>query len=91
MMILNQNNVKLVNEDTTYRRNPDLTSGIYLTTVKLAQCRHVADNRRENEETKNLTAKKTSIRKVHLKLKISEAFDRCINSMNSIYSSTTNE
>ena len=38
-----------------------------------------------------MTSKKTATRKVHLQLKISEAFDRCINSMNSLISSTTNE
>ena len=47
MMILNQKKAKLENEDTTTRRNPDLTSGIYLTVVKVAQCRQVAENIRE--------------------------------------------
>ena len=37
MMIMNQNKVKMANEDTTTGRNPDSTSGIYLTTVKVAQ------------------------------------------------------
>ena len=55
MMILKQNKVKLENEDTTTRRNPDSTSGIYLTAVKVAQCRHVAENRREKEEGKKVT------------------------------------
>ena len=47
MDILNQNNVKLENDvsDMTKRDNPDLTSGIYLTDVKVSQYRMVADNR----------------------------------------------
>ena len=91
MMILKKRKVKLANEDANTRRNPNSTSGIYLTAVKVAQCRQVAANRREMEEAKNITAKKTSTRKVHLQLKRSEAFDRCINSMNSLSSSTTYE
>ena len=35
MMILKKKNFKLVNEDTTIRRNPDSTSGIYLIGVKV--------------------------------------------------------
>ena len=38
-----------------------------------------------------ITAKKTPTRKIHLQLKISEAFDMCINYMNSLSSSTTYE
>ena len=57
MMILKQKKVKMANEDTTTRRNPDLTSGIYLTAVKVAQCRQGDENRRENEEGKKVTAK----------------------------------
>ena len=53
MVALKQKKVKLVNEDTTTRRNLDLGLGIYLTTVKVEQFRQVADNRREKEETKN--------------------------------------
>ena len=49
MMVLNQKKIKLVNEDTTPRRNPDPTSVIYLTTVKLAQHRQVDENRIEKE------------------------------------------
>ena len=49
------------------------------------------ENRREMEEAKNITENKTAIRKVHLQLKRSEAFDMCINSMNSLSSSTTDE
>ena len=91
MMILKQHKVKLVNKDTTTRRNPDLTSGVYLTAVKVAQYRQVDENRREKEEAKKETAKKTATRKVHLQLKQYEALDRCINSMNSLSSSTTDE
>ena len=43
------------------------------------------------EEANNITAKKTDTRKVHLQLKISEAFDMCINSMNNMSLSTTNK
>ena len=50
----------MANEDTTTRRNPDLTSGIYLTAVKVAQYRQVADNRREKEEEKKVTSKEDS-------------------------------
>ena len=91
MMILNQKKVKLANEDTATRRNPDPNSGIYFTAVKVAQFRHVADNRKEKEEAKKVTAKKTATRKVHIQLNRSEDFYRCINSMNSLSSSTTNE
>ena len=49
MMVTKQNKVKLVNEDTTTRRNPDSNSIIYPTTVKVTQCRKVAENRREKE------------------------------------------
>ena len=43
------------------------------------------------EEAKKITAKKTVIRKVHIQLKRSEYFDRCINSMNIMSLSTTDE
>ena len=65
------------------------TLGIYLTAAKVAQCIQVSANRREMDEAKNITAKKTATRKILLKLKRSEAFDMCINSMNSLSSSTT--
>ena len=47
MMILKKKRIKLENEDANTRGNPDSTSGIYLTAVKVAQCRQVATNRRE--------------------------------------------
>ena len=47
--------------------------------------------RREMDEAKKITAKKTATRKILLQLKRSEAFDMCINSMNSLSLSTTNE
>ena len=43
------------------------------------------------DEAKKITAKKTATRKIHLQLKRLEAFDMCINSMNSMSSSTTDE
>ena len=91
MMILNQNKVKLANEDTPTRRNLDLTSGIYIIAGKVAQYRQLAENRRKKEEAKNVTEKKIATRKVHLQLTISEAFDTCINSTNSLSSSTIDE
>ena len=54
-MILKKKKIKLANEDTTTQRNPESTSGIYLTTVKLTQYRQVAENRIEKEEAKKLT------------------------------------
>ena len=64
---------------------------IYPTAVKVAQCRQVDVNRREKEEAKKVTAKKTTTIKVHLQLKRSEAFYRCMNSIDSLYSSTNYE
>ena len=66
MMIIIRKKVKMENADTTTRRNPDSTSGIYLTAVKVEQCRYVDDNRREKEEAKKATANKTATRKFHL-------------------------
>ena len=57
----------------------------------MAQYRQVYDNNRKKEEAKTVTEKKTATRKDNLQLKVSEAFDMCINSINSISSSTTNE
>ena len=91
MMILQQKKVKLANEDANTRRNPNSTSGIYLTADKMFQCRQVDVNRRAVDEAKKITSKKTSTRKILLQLKRSEDFDMCINSMNSLSSSTTDE
>ena len=88
MMTLKKKKVKLANKDTTTRKNPDSTSVIYLTAIKVAQCIQVATNRREIEEVKKITAKKTATVKVNIHLKRYEAFDKCINSMNSMSSST---
>ena len=77
-MILKKRKVKLTNEDANIRSNPNSTSGIYLNAVKVAQCRQVAENRREKEEAKKVTAQKTATGKVHLQLKISKSFDRFI-------------
>ena len=91
MIIFKQKKVKLENKYTTTRRNPYSTSGIYLTAVKVEKCRQVADNRREKEEAKKVTVKKTVKKKVRLQLKRYEVFYSCINSMNSLSSSTTDE
>ena len=56
MLILNQKKVILVNDETSMR-NPDSSSGIYLTAAKVAQGGLVADNRREKEETKKGNSK----------------------------------
>ena len=90
-MILQQKKVKLANDDANTRRNPNSTSGIYLTADKVAQCRQVAANRIAVDEAKKIKAKKTATRKIHLQLKISEDFDMCINSMNSLSLYTTYE
>ena len=90
-MILQQKKVKLENEDANNRRNPNSTLGIYLTAARVAQFIHVAANTREMDEAKKITAKKTATRNIHLQLKISEAFDMFINSMNSLSLSNTDE
>ena len=46
---------------------------------------------REKEEAKKVTANNTFTRKVHIQLNQSEAFDRCINSVKSLFSSNTDE
>ena len=84
MMVLKKKELKLTNADANTRSNPDSTLGIYLIAVKVTQCRQVSANRREMEEAKKIIAKKTAKRKVHLQIKISEAFDGFINSMNSL-------
>ena len=91
MMIHKQKKMKLTDEDADTRSNLNSTSGIYLTAAKVAQCRQVAANSREMDEMKKITAKKTAKRNIILQLKRSEAFDMCINSMNSLSSSTINE
>ena len=68
MMVLKQKEENLVNEDTTTRRNPYLNSVIYLTAVKVAQCRQLADNKREKEEAKKTTSNKIATIRVHLQL-----------------------
>ena len=90
-MILKKRKVKLANEDASTRRNPNSTSGIYLTALKVSQYRQVAANRIEKEEAKKITANKTATRKIHLQLKRSEAVDMCINFIKSLSLSTTNE
>ena len=49
MAVINKKKVVLVNDETSMR-NPDSSSGIYLTTDKVTQFRLVAGNRREKEE-----------------------------------------
>ena len=46
MMILKKKKVKPANEDANTRRNSTSNLGIYLTAVKVVQCRKVAENRR---------------------------------------------
>ena len=72
-------------------RNPDSSTVIYLTAAKVAQCRLVAGNRREKEEAKKETAKKTFTQKLNLQQKRCEAFHKFQDSMNSLPSSTTEE
>ena len=84
MMIHHQKKVKLGDEDSNTKINHNSTSGIYLTADKVAQCREVAANRREMDEAKKITAKKTATRKILLQLKRSKDFDMCINSTNSL-------
>ena len=91
MMIHQKKKLKLADKDANTRINLNSTSGIYLTAAKVAQCRQVAVNRREMDEAKNITAKKTATRKVLLQLKRYEAFDMCINSMKILSLSTTDE
>ena len=68
MTILHQNKSRLVNDETS-RRNPDSSSGIYLTAAKVDKFILVAENRREKEETKKEKAKKTATREFHLQQK----------------------
>ena len=88
MAVQKQKKARLVNDETSLR-NPDSISGIYLTATKVAQCRLVAENRREKEEAKKETEKKTFTRKLHLQQKRYEDFQKCQDSMNSLSSSTT--
>ena len=57
MMILQQNKGRLKN-DATSRRNPDLSSGIYLNATNVEQCRLVDENRRERKEERVETENK---------------------------------
>ena len=59
MKILNQKETRLVNDETSMR-NPDSRTRIYLTAAKVVNFRLVADNRREKEEAKKETVKKTA-------------------------------
>ena len=72
MMIHHQKKVKLANKDANTRINPNSTSGIYLTSDKVAQCRQVAENRIEMDEAKKITAKKTATRKILQKYVLEE-------------------
>ena len=80
----------MVNDETS-TRSPGSSSGIYLNAAKVVQCRLVAENRKETEEAKNETAKKTSTIKLHLQQKRCEAFQKCQHSMNNLSSSPTKE
>ena len=90
-MVLKKNKVKLVKEDTTTRRKPVSNLVIYLTAVKAAQFIQVADNRIERKEAKKETARNAATIKVHIQIKISEAFDGCINSINIMSPYNTNK
>ena len=59
MMILQQKKGSLVNGKKPIR-NPDSSPGIYPAAAKVAQCRLMDENRREKEEAKNKTGKKTA-------------------------------
>ena len=83
MTTLNQKNTRLVNDETS-TRNPDLSTIIYLTAAKLAQCRLLSENRREKEEAKNETSKKTATQKLNLQKKRCEDIQKCQYSINSI-------
>ena len=72
MMINHEKKVKLGDEDANTRINLNSTSGIYLIASKFSQYRQVAADRREMDEAKNITAKKTATRKVLLQMKRSE-------------------
>ena len=88
MEILNQKKARLANydNDISTRKNPNPTSGIYLTAAKLAQCIMVAENRREKEEVKKEIAEKKAICKVCLQQKQSKAFRKCQDCMDNISS-----
>ena len=73
MTTLNQKKVILLNDETSMRK-PYLSTRIYLTASKVAQCRLFYENRREKEETKKETSKKTSTRKLHLQKRCVEIF-----------------
>ena len=83
MAVLNQKKARLVKNETSMR-NPDSSTGIYLAAAKVVQRRLVAENRREKEEAKKETAKKTFIRKFNLQKKRYEAFQECQYSMYSL-------
>ena len=73
MAILNQKQVRLVNDETSMR-NPDSSLGIYLTVAKVVQYILVTENRREKEEAKNETEKNTFTQNLHLQQKQCEDF-----------------
>ena len=54
------------------KKNPDLSSGIYFITAKVAQYIQVDKNSREKEEAKMETAKKIATQKLHLQQKLCE-------------------
>ena len=89
MTILQLNKTRLENYLTT-RNNPDWSLGIYLTNSKVAQCRLVDKNRRENKDKKE-TLKNTAAQKLYLQQKKSEAFKKCQDSMYGLSPSTSEE
>ena len=63
MMIRERKKVRLANEDTATRRDPNSNSVMYLTAVKVALCRQVAENRRGEGEGKKGNSKVGSHKK----------------------------
>ena len=77
--MFNKNYVKLDNfgNGITIRKKTNSTSGMYLTTVKVAQYRMAYKNIRAKEEPKQETSKKKASQKVCLQKKCSEHFHQC--------------
>ena len=83
MTTINQKNVILVNDETSMS-NPDVSTIIYFTAAKVAQCGLLSGNRRKKEEKKRETSKKIANRKLHLQKNRCEDIHKCQDSINSI-------
>ena len=77
-----ENNVS----DMTTRNNPNSASVIYLTNIKVAQCRMLAENRRGKQQAKKEAAKNAAARKACLQQNRSGAFNKIKNCMDNILS-----